>query len=73
MSDDWQCVYEQALITSDIKLVDINLAAITLVQKLPLHHRDPFDRILIAQAMVNDLAFISADSNCRSYDLEVVW
>lgn len=39
---------------------------------LPLHHRDPFDRMLIAQAQLEALALISADSSFDPYDVEVV-
>ncbi len=40
---------------------------------LPMHHRDPFDRILIAQSMVEGLIFLSADTNIHQYDVNWVW
>jgi PIN domain nuclease of toxin-antitoxin system len=40
---------------------------------LPLHHRDPFDRMLIAQAQVEDAVLISADPAVRAYDVRVEW
>lgn len=40
---------------------------------LPFHHRDPFDRIIISQAMENDLTLLSCDSNFNLYDLKLVW
>ncbi len=43
------------------------------VWELPDHHRDPFDRMLIAQAQVEGLALISRDSEVARYDVEVVW
>ena len=43
------------------------------VRALPPHHRDPFDRLLIAQAIVDDLVLVSADSAFRKYKLPVVW
>lgn len=43
------------------------------VGSLPMHHRDPFDRLLIAQADVEGLAFVSADSNLADYGVELVW
>ena len=39
---------------------------------LPPHHRDPFNRMLIAQAQVEDLMFVTADRNAGSYDVEVL-
>jgi PIN domain nuclease of toxin-antitoxin system len=40
---------------------------------LPLHHRDPFDRALIAQARVEGLTLVSADRAFASYDLALRW
>jgi PIN domain nuclease of toxin-antitoxin system len=40
---------------------------------LPLHHRDPFDRLLIAQAEIEGLSLVSADNPLRAYDIEVLW
>ena len=40
---------------------------------LPLHHRDPFDRILVAQAMNHSLVLISCDLAFDAYDLQRVW
>lgn len=37
--------------------------------RLPLHHADPFDRLLIAQARTEDLTLISADRQFRAYDV----
>lgn len=39
---------------------------------LPLHHRDPFDRMLIAQARVEGLTIVTADSQFRAYDVPTV-
>ena len=40
---------------------------------LPDHHRDPFDRMLVAQAQVEKLALISRDAHVSRYDVDVVW
>ena len=40
------------------------------VRNLPMHHKDPFDRILIAQAMVEGLTFLSVDKIIRHYDVK---
>ncbi len=42
------------------------------VQTLPLHHRDPFDRMLIAQARVEGLTLITRDPNMRKYDVPIL-
>jgi PIN domain nuclease of toxin-antitoxin system len=40
--------------------------------RLPLHHRDPFDRILVAQAMVESLTLVTRDPDIRRYDVDVL-
>lgn len=39
---------------------------------LPLHHRDPFDRMLIAQAMTDGLALLSHDGHFAAYDVDLI-
>jgi PIN domain nuclease of toxin-antitoxin system len=43
------------------------------VSTLPFHHRDPFDRLLVAQALVEDLSVVSADAVFRRYGVKRVW
>lgn len=43
------------------------------VERLPVHHRDPFDRLLICQAMEDGLTLVSKDRVFRDYDVDVVW
>lgn len=42
------------------------------VAKLPLHHRDPFDRMLIAQAQTEGLTLVTADRQIAGYDISVL-
>ena len=42
-------------------------------EHLPWHHRDPFDRLLIAQASLENSALISADERLSAYDVELLW
>lgn len=44
-----------------------------LVATLPSHHRDPFDRLLVAQAMSEGLPLVSDDEHLRRYEVEVIW
>ena len=43
------------------------------VARLPWHHRDPFDRLLIAQAQVEALPILSADRALAAYDVQLYW
>lgn len=58
---------------NSIDLLNINLDYIDVIAKLPLHHRDPFDRLLIAQAMVEEIPILSADSAFDAYAIQRLW
>ena len=40
---------------------------------LPFHHRDPFDRMLVAQAMVDGMKLLSCDNRLSSYEIKRIW
>jgi PIN domain nuclease of toxin-antitoxin system len=40
--------------------------------RLPMIHRDPFDRMLVAQAQVEELALVTRDENCRKYEVDIL-
>lgn len=44
-----------------------------LAGELPLHHRDPFDRVLVAQAIIEDRVLVSSDALLGAYGVPVVW
>jgi PIN domain nuclease of toxin-antitoxin system len=43
------------------------------VGSLPWHHRDPFDRLLVAQATLENAVVVSSDDRLRAYDVQVAW
>lgn len=43
------------------------------VEELPWHHRDPFDRLLVSQAIVEDHGLVTADRQLEAYGIEIVW
>ncbi len=45
----------------------------TAVERLPWHHRDPFDRLLVAQASVERCALVTADRRLAEYAVETLW
>ena len=51
----------------------ISLEHADAVRALPHHHRDPFDRILIAQARIEKLALVTRDPQISRYDIVVAW
>jgi len=54
-------------------VLPINTRHTAVVSKLPFHHRDPFDRLLVAQATVEQLAIVSADSALDAYEVTRLW
>jgi len=52
--------------------LDINIDHALTVGKLPQHHRDPFDRILIAQAMSENLIIITRDRKFKAYKIKTI-
>jgi PIN domain nuclease of toxin-antitoxin system len=72
LKTDFQAI-EQNLITQDISILEIDIAAIKIYLSLPLYHRDPFDRILIAQSIDRDLTMISCDVQFDAYPVTRLW
>ena len=65
-------VYGQ-LARNDFRPLAVELEHVLGVAELPLHHGDPFDRLLIAQAQVEGAMLVSGDDVFVRYGLEVVW
>lgn len=61
------------LARNDIILLDITVPHTLHVAQLPMLHRDPFDRMLIAQAMVEQIPIISADAAFDAYPITRIW
>jgi|APLak6261658528_1056013.scaffolds.fasta_scaffold95908_1 PIN domain nuclease of toxin-antitoxin system len=51
----------------------VSMTHALILQNLPLHHKDPFDRLLVAQAMVNQIPLLSADQQLSAYDINRLW
>jgi PIN domain nuclease of toxin-antitoxin system len=51
----------------------ISLDHADAVRSLPWHHRDPFDRLLVAQATLEDAVLVSNDERLDPYEVEVAW
>jgi PIN domain nuclease of toxin-antitoxin system len=57
----------------NIEILPIEQADLAQYLILPLHHRDPFDRLLIAQAIDRNLTLVSIDDAFRSYSATLLW
>lgn len=58
---------------SDIQLLPIELSHIGYLEQLPPHHKDPFGRMIIAQAMLEGMTIVSVDHAFSAYSVPVVW
>lgn len=56
-----------------IETLSINLDHLLAFEGLPMHHRDPFDRLLIAQSMEEKLPIVTGDRIFARYPVEVIW
>jgi len=56
-----------------LTLLSINLEHVLRVESMTLHHRDPFDRLLVAQALCEDLPLISSDVTLDLYGVRRIW
>jgi PIN domain nuclease of toxin-antitoxin system len=64
---------KQELVDLQIPVLPIEVRHVVRLERLPMHHRDPFDRVLIAQALEEDLTIVSSDRIFRRYSVELVW
>jgi PIN domain nuclease of toxin-antitoxin system len=65
--------FVEAVDLSEFTRLDITFAHAEAVRDLPLHHLDPFDRLLVAQAAVEGLTLVTADRQFEPYRVPVLW
>ena len=63
----------RGIVGNDFAILPIEPKHTSLLTRLPLHHRDPFDRLLVAQATVEHLAIVSADEALDAYGVRRLW
>lgn len=64
---------EDFIAENSIELLPITFEHIQRLQQLPFHHRDPFDRLLIAQAFTESLTLLSRDTIFPQYGVSIRW
>jgi len=57
----------------DFEVLQIQDDYLIMLSALPLIHKDPFDRLLIATALAEDLAIMTADESIHKYDVPWIW
>ena len=61
------------LSSNHVRLLPVSLSHVLRVEELPLHHRDPFDRLLIAQSIEEQWPIVTADPWFARYPVDVIW
>src|SRR5260370_27797132 len=56
-----------------IRLLPIEIGHVIHTAHLPRHHRDPFDRLLVAQASIENLPIVTSDVKISQYPVQVLW
>ena len=57
----------------EIEILTITFADTQIYKNLPLHHGDPFDRMIISQAINNSLTIVGCDQSFNDYPIQILW
>jgi PIN domain nuclease of toxin-antitoxin system len=73
LNESVDALYRSLIIDQGFRMIGIELSDIDHLSKLPPHHRDPFDRMLVAQSLRGDFTLVTKDSAVSSYGTPTLW
>lgn len=73
LAQPFEELFPHQLSLNSIALLGIRLDHVIRVSSLPFHHRDPFDRLLIAQSLAEEVPLLSGDEALDAYGVERIW
>lgn len=73
LADPYDVFMNQAIATTGLTILPIEVRYAAALTALPFHHRDPFDRMLVAQALVEKVPLLSADAVFDAYGVNRLW
>jgi PIN domain nuclease of toxin-antitoxin system len=73
LSDALPDILKTQQVENNLQVLTIDLNHIWSLANLPYHHRDPFDRLLVAQAQTEGMTLVSADGIFEMYDVDLLW
>lgn len=73
LKSGWFKTIQEEMRINAVQWLPVEMQHCLELTKLPFHHRDPFDRMLIAQAMAEGLQFLSRDGRLSAYEIKRVW
>jgi len=66
-------LFSEYITSREIELLGVEIPHLLEYERLPLHHRDPFDRLLISQAITERLPVVTGDENFSGYSVKLIW
>ncbi len=73
LSEPFETLIPEQLSENGIELLDISVEHTALITSMPFHHRDPFDRLIAAQAKVEQMTMVSVDDIFHLYEVDRIW
>ena len=73
LAANWVEVFDREMVFNHIQWLPIEKSHCQKISELPFLHGDPFDRLLIAQAVLEDMTLLTADSNIHQYPAPTLW
>jgi len=73
LNESVDALYRSLIIDQGFRMIGIELSDIDQLSTLPPHHRDPFDRMLVAQSLRGSFTLVTKDSVVSSYDAPTLW
>ncbi|MCP4427498.1 MAG: type II toxin-antitoxin system VapC family toxin [Chloroflexi bacterium] len=73
LDENWNKIFDREMLLNGIKWLPIEKEHSQGIIELPMLHRDPFDRLLIAQARAESMTLLTADSKIQQYDIPTIW
>ena len=73
LAEPYEDFMNRAIADNDLAVLETSVKHAAVLTTLPFHHRDPFDRLIIAQAMVEGIAVVSGDAAFDAYPVTRLW
>ena len=73
LENNWKEIIDKEINNNGIKWLDLKKEHVQGIINLEFHHRDPFDRLLIAQAKYEEMSIMTIDKQIEKYDITTIW
>jgi PIN domain nuclease of toxin-antitoxin system len=73
LNDSYDAFMQRTIAGNGFRILAIDWQHTSLLTSLPLHHRDPFDRLLVAQSLTENMPLISSDARLDQYGIQRIW